>query len=165
MNIIANKSVLLLYFMAIAFSNSCFSQEVNSSNLVSKIHVYDYEKIFTAEEVIMLSEIISNYKEESKNEMLIATTHSIGDFPDIQEYATYLGSRYSNDVKNENIVTIIISKELKQIAIATSPTIQEKLTDKKCSQIIEETIIPRIQKGYFFDGITEGIYQILKILK
>nr|WP_299215035.1 TPM domain-containing protein [uncultured Allomuricauda sp.] len=173
MNATIKISIVLFYIISNTHTSICFAQNIESINKVENIkptknstdvHIYDYEKIFTDEEITILSEIISKYKELTKNEILVATTHSIGNFSNIQEYATYLGSTYSNDVKNENVVTIVLSKKLKKIAIATSPIAQENLTDEISSEIIKKVIIPRIMEGDFFDGIKQGIYDIMKIL-
>ncbi len=142
-------------------NTDCVSYTKNSKNLTD-IYVYDYEKIFTNEEKNILSEIIIKYKEQTKKEILVVTTHSIGDFYDIQEYATNLGSIYSNEIKNENVVTIVISKKLKAIAIATSPKARKNLTDKINTDIINMVIIPKVKEGYFFDGIKQGICDVIK---
>ena len=173
MNTTFKISIIFFYIISNTSFAICFAQNTKPINGVERakpsekstdIYIYDYEKIFTNEEKETLSEIIAKYKEHTKKEILVATTHSIGDFYDIQEYAANLGSIYSNEVKNENVVTIVISKKLKEIAIATSPIARETLTDKINTDIINNVIIPKIKEGYFFDGIKQGICDIIKIL-
>ena len=126
------------------------------------IYIYDYEKIFTDEEKKILSKIIIKYIRRTKKEILVVTTPSIGDFPSMQDYATNIGSIYSNAVKNENVTTIVISKRLEEMAIATSPKARIILTDEIVAKIINEIIIPNIKKGNFFQGIKQGLYEIIR---
>lgn len=147
-----------------SYSTICSAQNnktIKSSEETSVIYVYDYEEIFTKEEKDILSEIINKYTKQSKKEILVVTTPSIGDFSDIQEYANNIGSIYSNSVKNENIVTIAISKTLRKIGIATSPKARESLTDKISLDIINEIMIPEIKQGFFYKGTRFGINEII----
>lgn len=174
MKTIFKISIALFCIININYLGVCSAQNIKhidntdciSYTKISKnskdIYVYDYEKIFTNEEKNILSEIIIKYKKQTKKEILVVTTHSIGDFSDIQEYAANLGSIYSNEIKNENVVTIAISKKLKEIGIATSPKARENLTDKINTDIINNVIIPKIKEGYFFEGIKLGIYEVIK---
>lgn len=128
----------------------------------SNIYVYDYERILSNEEKKILSEIIISYKKNTKREILVITTHSIGNFSNIQEYANNIGSIYSNEIKNEYIVTIAISKNLKKMAIATSPKARNVLTDKACKEIIEKVMIPEVKKGDFYNSIQQGLNELIK---
>lgn len=166
MKVIFKISIILFYIIGNTYSNVTFAQKTEKVPIKSNnsIYVYDFEKLFTFEEKEILSKIIVKYKNHTGNEIIIATTHSIGDFSNIQEYASNLGKIYSNEIKKENIVTIVISKKIKEIAVATSPAAREKLTDKVNKDIIDNIIIKRIKKGCFFDGIKEGLCKITKIL-
>ena len=145
----------------------CSVKNVNSRVCVfcettTNICVYDYEKIFTDKERNMLSEIIKKYKELTKKEILVITTPSIGDFSDIQEYANNIGSTYSIDVKNENVVTLAISKKMRKIGIATSPRARKNITDQISLDIIREIMIPEIKQGFYYNGVRQGINEIIK---
>ena len=164
--------IFIICIISISSTETCIAQRTKSIRGIdtslttgydksSDIYVYDYEGIFTNQEKIELSEAIIKHKEKTKKEILIVTTPSIGEFVDIQEYANNIGSIYSNEIKNENIVTIAISKNLKEIAIATSPKAREILTNETCKEIIDKIIIPEIKKGNLYNGIWQGMNELI----
>ena len=144
-----------------ASTADCNSYIENPKKL-SDIYIYDYENILTDGEEKRLSEIIINFKEQTKKEILVVTTFSIGKFPDIHTYAKNLGNVYTGEAEEKNIVIIAISKSLKKLAIATSDNARNYLTDEICKNIIEQVIIPKLKKGDYFIGIKEGVNSLIK---
>ncbi|GAA4276537.1 TPM domain-containing protein [Aquimarina mytili] len=142
-------------------SKSVECQNLDFGKIIESKFVYDYESILSIRERKNLEETISKFRHDTGNEILIVTTHSIGRFPDFRSYAMSLGDIYSQEVKNDNIIIIVISKILKKVEITTSDKSKETLTDDFCKIVIYESFLPEFKKGNFYNGIEKGLAEII----
>lgn len=169
--ILMNIKILILMFFFFGFSSSkiCYAQNNDDTYALDSlknhidINIYDFEGLFTEEEKNTLLKLIISNRKKTGKELLIITTPTIGEFNDIQKYANYVGAIYSNKVKKEDVVTFVISKTLRKIAIATSPKARKILNDNICAEIINKEVIPSIKQNNFFKGIKTGLFSLVGI--
>jgi len=50
----------------------------------------------------------------------------------------------------------------RQIGIATGLGIELILTDEICKDVIDQTIIPEFKEGKFYDGIKNGVTELIE---
>jgi len=135
-------------------------QVENSKTESKNIFVYDYESIFLKTEKELLEKKILGLFKESKKKILIVTTHSIGKYKNIEEYATVLRGVYSDYDENENIIVIVLSKKLNIVRISTSKKAKRSITNLVSREIIDE-MIPEFIKESYFIGIEKGLDRLI----
>jgi uncharacterized protein len=62
------------------------------------------------------------------------------------------------------VILICISSQLRKIRIENAYGIEKRLTDGMTKKIIDETIIPNLKQGEYFQGALQGLNSIMKIL-
>ncbi len=124
--------------------------------------INDYGQIFTESQRTELTKVLYNYDIETTRQIVIVTIDSIKPYNDIQKYATDLGNNWGvGTVEKNNGLTIIMCKPCRQIGIATGVGTELILTDKICKEIIEKTIIPEFKNGEFYNGIKNGVTELI----
>ena len=93
----------------------------------------------------------------------MVTIDSIKPYQNIQKYATDLGNKWGigNEEKN-NGLTIVVCNPCRQIAIATGLGTEMILTDVICKNVIQQTIIPEFKNGKFYNGIKNGVTELIE---
>ena len=59
-------------------------------------------------------------------------------------------------------MTIVVCNPCKQIGIATGLGTELILTDEICKNVIDQTIIPEFKDGNFYDGIKNGVVELIE---
>lgn len=125
--------------------------------------VNDYSNLFTDLEQEDLNRILRTYEEATTRQIVIVTVDSIMPYTDIQAYATDLGNHWGVGTQGTNNgLTIVICSPCKQLAIATGLGTEEILTNSICAEVIEQTIIPDIQRGALYRGLKNGIIALIQ---
>lgn len=128
------------------------------------LRVIDLEQIFSKEQKDQLENLISDFYEKSKIELLIITTDSISDFKDITYYSDYMIGEFLKKSSNKDVILVAISKNLKQVSISTSKgNVTRKITNKKSSELIFENMIPFFKKNQYYNGIVSLLNELNKI--
>ena len=83
------------------------------------------------------------------------------------EYINYLATSWAQewgvgDAKKDNGVFILLAKDDRKINISTGYGVEHLLTDKMCSRIIQESIIPFFKKNDYYGGLEAGSSKYLK---
>ncbi len=125
--------------------------------------VSDFDSLFTPTQTTELTELIFNYDLETTRQIVVVTIDSILPYTEIQKYASDLGNYWGVGEKNKNNgLTIVVCKPCRQIGIATGTGTELILTDEICNEVIDKTIIPKFRNGDFYDGIKNGIVELIK---
>jgi uncharacterized protein len=125
-------------------------------------YVNDFEGLFTEEQVKELEKIISDFKAKSGNEIVVASVSSIQPYEKFDEYALDLSRHWKvGSAEEDNGLTLIFSKTLRQIRISTGTGTETRFTNEECKKIIDEFIIPEFKKGYFYEGVKIGLKELI----
>ena len=124
--------------------------------------VSDYEKVFNESQISKLTDIISEYEKITTREIAIVSVNSIHPYKDIQEYSTDLANEWGiGNPETDNGLLLLFSKNLREIRISTGLGTEKILTDEICKKVIEDTILPEFKNGEYYDGIKNGLSELI----
>ncbi|WP_235016406.1 YgcG family protein [Aquimarina sp. AU474] len=137
-------------------------EKIRETKLKGQV-INDYDSIFTLSQRKELSEIIYDYNIETTRQIVVVTIDSISPYSDIQKYATDLSNYWGvGDAEKNNGLTIVMCNPCRQIGIATGTGTELILTNEICKRVIENTIIPEFKNGNFYDGIKNGVTELIE---
>ncbi|SDX59040.1 uncharacterized protein SAMN05216556_1592 [Aequorivita viscosa] len=77
--------------------------------------------------------------------------------------ATDLGKYWGvGTAEKDNGLIILLCKPCQKIGIATGFGTELILTDQICKNVIDQTIIPEFKNGKFYDGIKNGVAELIE---
>jgi uncharacterized protein len=128
-------------------------------------HVVDTANILSKQERSTIEEILTNHENNTSNQVIVVTLPSLNDKP-IEEYALELGRHWGigQKEKNNGVLLVIAMKERK-LRIEVGYGLEGALTDKISHEIIEYIIKPKFKRKNYFEGIKDGVENILKAIK
>ncbi len=125
--------------------------------------INDYDSIFSPSQRKELSDIIYDYNIETTRQIVVVTIDSISPYSEIQKYATDLGNYWGvGDAEKNNGLTIVMCNPCRQIGIATGLGTELILTDEICKDVIDQTIIPEFKNANFYDGVKNGVVELIE---
>ncbi|ULC60349.1 TPM domain-containing protein [Flaviramulus sp. BrNp1-15] len=125
--------------------------------------INDYDSIFSPSERKELSDIIYDYNIETTRQIVVVTIDRISPYSDIQKFATDLSNYWGvGDTEKNNGLTIIMCNPCRKIGIATGTGNELILTNEICKKVIDQTIIPEFKNGNFYDGIKNGVAELIE---
>ena len=174
-----NSIKILLLFLTLNFLSCKENYKVSENNkAVNKIenpqvknsifpkpigYVNDYGNVFAESQQVNLSKKLTNYKTKTTREIVIVTVDSIKPYNDLHKYATDLGNTWGvGTAEKNNGLVIVLCKPCQGITIATGLGTEKILTDEICKEVIDKTIIPEFKKGDFYNGIYNGVNELIK---
>lgn len=156
------KRTCIIYLIFVFILSSC-KTNTNDSPTLSQAVVQDYALLFSNSEKDSLTQKIINYEAHSTNEVCIYTIDSLPKNTKAIDHATTIANTLGVGKKEKNNgLLILISKNDRQVAIATGKSTEEILTDYMCKIIIDSTIVPKFKKGEYFYGINNALDSIIK---
>lgn len=137
--------------------------ELEKKNFPNAIFlVNDFEKLLNSEQISDLETIINDYRIKTEREIVIISIDSINPYTNISNYSVDL-SNYLGIGKDGNGLTIVVSKKLKKMFIATGNQTEKILTDEHCKKIIDELIIPNFKNDNYYEGLKFGLMELIKV--
>ncbi|MFD1062047.1 TPM domain-containing protein [Winogradskyella litorisediminis] len=138
--------------------------ERGKSNFPKPIGIInDYGQIFTESQRTELTKILYDYDIETTRQIVVVTIDSIKPYSNIQKYATDLGNEWGiGDAEKNNGLTIVVCNPCRQIGMATGLGTELILTDEICKNVIDQTIIPEFKNGEFYNGIKNGVTELIE---
>ncbi|SED17505.1 uncharacterized protein SAMN04489761_4515 [Tenacibaculum sp. MAR_2009_124] len=125
--------------------------------------INDYDFVFKHQEETELSEILYDYNIKTTNQIVVVTVDSIEPYNDLQKFAVDLATYWKiGNAEKDNGLVIVLCKPCRKVSIVTGYGTEKVLTDKICSDIIENTIIPQFKEGNYYFGIKKGIEEIIQ---
>jgi uncharacterized protein len=129
--------------------------------------VSDFEKIFSATQIIALDSIIAKHEELTTNEIAIVCcnpdTNFVKSSSDFQEFALTLFNKWGVGKGDKNNgIGIVFSPLLRKIRIEQGAGLESKLTTEECKSIIDKIIIPPFKEGNYYEGVYNGLITIIK---
>ncbi len=125
--------------------------------------INDYGQIFTESQRTELSKILYDYDIETTRQIVVVTIDSITPYSDIQKYASDLGNDWGvGSSEKDNGLVIVLCNPIRKIGISTGYGTELVLTDEICKSVIENVIIPEFKNGNYYDGIKNGVTELIK---
>lgn len=163
---------IILIFYLVGCSNSTPTNAIqivysiaNAEQILPKPvgFVNDYSFVFTPEEREILENQLKNYSNETTNQIAILTIDNIDPYTDIMHYTTDLGNYWGIGLaEKDNGLIIVMSTEDRQIRISSGKGTQKILTDEILKETIDSIIIPKFKEEKFYEGIQDGINDLIK---
>jgi uncharacterized protein len=143
------------------------SSDLKQSDFPKPIgYVNDFESVLTKEQVKKLTELITLYEQKTSNEIAVVTINSIEPYADFDQYAVDLSKEWGVGKKEKNNgLTIVLSKSLRKIRVSTGTGTEKILTDDLCKRIIDQFMVPKFKEGQYYEGISIGLAELLKLWK
>lgn len=134
-----------------------------------KIHyqytpIQDYAGILSEDENQRLSQILFNYENKSKNQIVFAIVKSIyGN--NLEEYANDWANKLGIGQKDTNNgIFVLIVMDKRKIRIEIGYGLEDKIPDMTTSYIIDNYISPSFKKNLYAEGIEKAISEFQKHL-
>lgn len=124
--------------------------------------VSDFGHVFTHEEVQSLNKKLKDYEKKTSRQVVVVTVDSITPFASVHEYATQLGNAWGvgNAISNNGLL-VVICLPCRQVGIATGLGTALTISDNTCSEIIQQTMIPAFKEGQYYQGVINGLNQLM----
>jgi uncharacterized protein len=153
-------AVLLLLFISVV-ANAQYNIPVKPAVQTS---VYDYSNLLNPQEASNLEQKLIRYSDSTSTQIVVVIINSTEG-----EYINYLATNWAQEwgvgtAKKDNGIFILLAKNDRKINISTGYGVEHLLTDKICSRIIQESMIPFFKKNDYSGGLEAGSLQVFKVL-
>ncbi|MBK6938386.1 MAG: TPM domain-containing protein [Chitinophagaceae bacterium] len=126
-------------------------------------YVNDLEGIFTLEQIISLDSMIEGHEKNTGIQIAAVTIDSLfSDNEKLTAFAYALFDKWGvgQDSLNNGIVIVFGAKQ-RLIRIQTGVGLQSLLWEENLRKIIVEAVIPEFKKKNYYEGIRQGILQLI----
>jgi uncharacterized protein len=128
--------------------------------------VNDFEEVIDSVTEAKLTKLIVDHNEKTSNQISIVTIASIAPYDYLADFTRDLSNAWGVGEKGKNNgVTIIYSKALHEVRIATGTGLEKKLNDAACQKVVDEFMIPPFKKGDYGKGLLDGVTELIRILE
>ncbi|MCW8986251.1 MAG: TPM domain-containing protein [Gammaproteobacteria bacterium] len=161
MNLIRLKHGLLL-FVLILQSSSLWA-EIIFPQLSGR--VIDNAHIISPADQQWLAQLLAQHESETSNQVVIVTLQTLQGYS-IEDYGYQLGRHWGIGQKEKNNgVLLIVAPNQRKVRIEVGYGLEGTLTDALSHTIIQDELLPQFRKQNFSQGIKNGVYAILGVLK
>lgn len=158
----------LFLFVSLLLCTGVFAGEVWTVRTVpntrlqgDEIHVSDPDNILADSSVQMINTSLQAIRDQV--DVFVVALNSVGD-ADIDMFANELFNSWGiGEAGKDNGVLILLAKEQRQLRFETGYGAESILTDAKCQQIFENTIVPYFKEDEYGAGLCAGVAQVLSI--
>lgn len=160
--------IILLILLVGCNQKNATAQHPDYYNSLPKIEaiVTDFENVLSKEEEEQLTKIITDFEAKTTNEIAVVTVESIKPYDDIFDYSLDLANKTGVGEKDKNNgILIVVSASLRKIQIQNGDGIVSKLSNEHTKVIIEQKIFPEFKEGKYYNGLKNGIAEIIKALQ
>jgi uncharacterized protein len=166
-NSIAKASWNLFLFIALFLSSGfLFAQYTIPETPTIQTAVYDYAKVFSADEKLQLEEKLIRYSDTTTTQIVIITIESLKN-ENVNMLATNWGQKWGigGTKKDDNGVIILLARDEKKIAINPGYGLEDRLTAGIGGEIIRNIIIPEFKAGSYYKGLDKGTDALFDVFK
>lgn len=156
-------SILTLFFM---HCGALFAQFTIPEKPSFQTSVYDYAKIFSANEKAQLEEKLIRYSDSTTNQIVIVTIETLKG-EDIGILTPKWGQTWGigGTEKDDNGVLILLAKAEKKIWISAGYGLEDRLTAGIGGEITRNIIIPEFKAGSYYNGLDKGTDALFDVFK
>ncbi len=127
-------------------------------------HVVDDANLLTVSERKRLSSLLQEHESRTTNEVVVVTLKSLQGYS-ISDYGLQLGRYWGLGKQGRgNGVILIVAPSEREVRIEVGRGLENLLSDKISSDIIESRIVPAFRIEKFDTGIRRGTEEILGVL-
>jgi uncharacterized protein len=128
--------------------------------------VFDNAALLSADQELQLDTLLRGHELRTTNEIAVVTITSYQGYPDLRSFAATCGDSLGvGKKKKNNGVVIVLSKELREVFIATGLGTENVMPDARCQRIIDSLMIPLFKEDMYFDGLWEGSKGVVRYLE
>ena len=125
-------------------------------------YVTDTAGLLTPDQKLQLDTIIADERLKSSNEIAVAIVPSLNGEA-IADVAVEIGRAWGvGTAQNDNGILMLVSRDDREIFIATGYGLEGALPDIVTKGIVDEDIVPQFKEGAYFEGIKAGIEAMQK---
>ena len=127
----------------------------------------DYEAIFSDAEEEKLNNLIANFEKETTIEIGIITIDTVKTSKDkFDALSLHIARTWGVGKKGkDNGILIGLSKGYRKIRIELGNGISKVISDEEAKEIINNYFIPEFKKGNYYQGMLNGITEIMERLR
>ena len=118
--------------------------------------VTDRGDFLSASEERSLAQRLAGYADTTSTQIVVVTVQNLGGYA-ASEYAVELGRKWGvGQTGQDNGVVILLSREERDVFIATGYGMEGSITDALAGLIVRNVMIPRFREGDFYGGLIEA---------
>lgn len=146
----AARLLLQVTLVALLCAPAVYAQDVLPST--GRI-VTDNADMLSDTEEKQLTRMLRYYADSTSTQIVIVTLPDLGG-QDIAAYATELGQQWGvGQQGKDNGVVMLVSRDDRQVFIATGFGLEGAITDAEASRIIRYVVTPNFRSGAFYEGL------------
>lgn len=127
--------------------------------------VNDEANVLTAEQKSQLETLAVNFEAQTGNEIAVLITSELKD-ESIEEMAVRVFEEWGVGKKGEdNGVLILLAVKDREVRIEVGYGLEGDLTDLRANQIINETMIPALKQGDYFNALLGAMNRITAVIR
>jgi uncharacterized protein len=153
--------VIGMVFGIFAVSTVLAQVDANSGISNSGQWVTDQGDFFSSSEERQLNGLLRGYADTTSTQIVVVTVQNLGGKP-AADFALTVGRDWQvGQSGKDNGVVILMSREEREVFIATGYGIEGAVPDALAGRIVRNIMIPRFREGNFFQGVVDAISVIL----
>lgn len=127
--------------------------------------VNDEANVLTAEQKSQLETLAVNFEAQTGNEIAVLITSELKD-ESIEDMAVRIFEEWGVGKKGEdNGVLILLAVKDREVRIEVGYGLEGDLTDLRSNQIINETMIPALRQGDYFNALLGAMNRIIAVVR
>ena len=124
--------------------------------------VTDRADLLSAVEEQTLTQRLRFYADTTSTQIVIVTLPDLGG-QDIALYATELGQQWGVGQQDlDNGVVILVSRDDREVFIATGYGLEGAIPDAVASRIVREVVLPNFKQGRFYAGLAGAVEALIQ---
>jgi uncharacterized protein len=158
------RLLLFLFFITAAYSQS--NQSADQVSLPTlKYYANDYTNTLSQGELSELNYRLSTFNDSTSNQVVVLMISTLNGYPlDRYSIETAMKNKIGGK-KNDNGILILVVKDDKKARIEVGYGLEGALPDALASSIIRNVMIPYFRNGDYYDGISEGVNDVILATK
>jgi len=163
---IATPNKHFIIFLLLLFLAPLVQVQAQDLNLPEKPvgHVNDFAHMMSSSDVQRLETKLRNYQDTTSNVIAVATLPSLQGYP-IEDVSIKLAESWNMwSGKKFNGVLILIAPKERKMRIEVGYGLEDRLTDLKSGQIIDNILKPNFRNEQYYRGLDEATTTIMQIV-
>jgi len=150
------KIGLLFLFFIPSF---CFSLEVPKLDS----YINDFSNTLNISQKNEIESLLENFNNETSNQIVVLIINSLED-ESLEDYSLKVAEKNKiGQEETDNGILFLVSKKDQVMRIEVGYGLEGYVTDAKSSYIIRNIIAPEFQKEEYYQGVKNGLEEIIKL--
>ncbi|HYK88540.1 MAG TPA: TPM domain-containing protein [Acidobacteriota bacterium] len=154
-------SRILLGALLLAQTAGAFALDV--PNL--KDRVTDLAGVLTADQISDLEARLKSFEQSDSTQVAVLILPSL-EGEALEDYSMRVATAWKLGQKGrDNGALLLVVMKERKVRIEVGYGLEPTLTDAKCSQIIQNEILPHFRQGQFYEGIDSGVSAVIQVVR